>query len=84
MNLLTEPEQFQRWKDSPQTKDFLRYLKDQAAEWALDWAKGTAASEGRQMQWFQAQAAMLHRLLELDVNEVREFYELPPIEGESE
>ena len=41
-------EQFQAWKDSPQSKAFLAYLRERRDELAADWADGKAMTAHEQ------------------------------------
>jgi hypothetical protein len=81
-NLLTNPGDFHRWKDHPVTAAYLQFLRDRAMEAARLWATEAAPSE--QMGRDQARAGTLLDLANLSVGDVRGFYNLPDIEGESE
>ncbi len=70
MNPLTEPENFQQWKDSPLTQAFLAYLKDRRAYLMEQWGRGQPMPPE-----LQAQAVVLHRISNLTSEEVQEQYE---------
>lgn len=77
MNPLTDPEQFQKWKEARLTKAFLQYLRDYQGQLAQLWAQGQPMTEAQ-----QSQAETMGDLANLDVNDVRRFYQMEQINGE--
>jgi hypothetical protein len=73
-NPLTEPEQFQAWKEHRLTQAFLQYLKDRCLQLAMEWAQGVVPSA--QMQPQQSQAETLGDLAALECSDVRAFYDI--------
>lgn len=69
MNLLTDPEEFQAWKEHRLTAAFLQFLKDRQLALAMAWAEGsrlTPEDQGKSME--------LGELSRLSADDVREFY----------
>lgn len=70
-NPLTEPEQFQAWKEHRLTVAFLQYLRDFRTQLAEDWSQGHPLTAKDQRQ-----ARTLGELEHLSVDDVRGFYGL--------
>ena len=72
-NPLTNPPEFQRWKESPLTAAYLQYLKDYQTSLAKAWAAGEPLTREHQVQ-----AETLGDLADLTCSQVRAFYDLGP------
>lgn len=71
MNLLTNEEDLQRWRENPVTAEFLRYLKDRRETLMKLWGQGQELS-----QLLQGEAVALGSLIHLDCDDVKRFYEV--------
>lgn len=71
MNLLTDPEEFQAWKENRLTAAFLQFLKDRCLQLAMQWAQGSPLGSKE-----QSQAETLGDLASLECSDVRGFYGL--------
>jgi hypothetical protein len=59
-NLLTDPEVYQGWKDSPQTQAYLQILNQRRLYLMEEWARGRMTTPEQ-----QAQAVLLTQLADL-------------------
>ncbi len=74
-NPLTDPEQFQRWKEWPLTAAFLQFLRERRLTLAKSWADGVEMTQAD-----QGKAVELGELADLHVNDLRAFYDLGEVE----
>lgn len=65
-------EQYQLWKDHPQTKQFHQYLVDYRAQLMERWAKGALTGDDSLMAIARAQ--MSDEIVNLDDDSISEFY----------
>ena len=72
-NPLTNPEDFQEWKEHRLTKAYHQFLLDQVARVSHQWAKRRVLSD--QMGHQQSQAETWADLAALECETVRAFYE---------
>ena len=68
-SLLTNPEEFQAWKDQPATREFLNYLRDRQSDLMQAWGEGRTNSAEH-----QAQAVLLGRLAQIKCEDIHEQY----------
>lgn len=70
-------EQFQEWKDNPQTKLFLKYLSDVRGaiigHYAMQWANGTAITD-RQADIDCGKCQVIEEIQSLDYEDIDGFY----------
>ncbi len=70
MQILSDREAFQAWKDSPATKEFLSFLRDRQSDLMSAW--GLGAMMGPEQQ---AQAVLLGQLADLTWQDLADQYE---------
>lgn len=69
--LLSNRDEFQAWKESPQTKEFLTFLRDRQSDLTAGWGRGLPMTPEQ-----QGQAVLLGQLAECRWSDFAAQYEL--------
>lgn len=74
---MSSQEEFQEWKDSRQTKLFLKYLSDVRGaiigHYAMQWANGSFIGD-RQADMDSGKCQVMEEILSLDHQDIEDFY----------